>query len=129
MWSIFSPQQANKELQDNNDTLFCNPASKQQIRKLKLKYDGKSCTCMMARVVPGKLVRWSLMLLVQTTSTHFLLIRLAKICGYTNLPTTNCGHGNCKYGLSLVCNNNVDISTIKNIAGHAHINTISNYHS
>lgn len=44
MWSIFSPQQANKELQDNNDTLFCNPASKQQIRKLKLKYDGKSCT-------------------------------------------------------------------------------------
>ena len=104
-------------LQDGDDTLFRYQANKQQIKKWKVKY-GKRCTWLASPLKSR---------VIGANQFNALAVRLAKMCDYDN-PTTNRGHGNRKSGISLLCNNGVGVSTIKNIAGHANIETTSHYH-
>ena len=104
-------------LQDGDDTLFRYQANKQQIKKWKVKY-GKRCTWLASPLKSR---------VIGANQFNALAVRLAKMCDYDN-PTTNRGHGNRKSGILLLCNNGVGVSTIKNIAGHANIETTSHYH-
>ena len=107
----------NQLLQDGDDTLFRYLANKQQIKKWSVKY-GKRCTWLASPLKSR---------VIGANQFNTLAVRLAEMCGYDN-PKTNRGHGNRKSGISLLCNDGVGISTIKNIAGHANIETTSHYH-